>query len=88
MTPKSVDTYPEMNERHRVLKQLIGEGLYVVDGGAVAGAILARAYVRATVAAPEFRSDRRGPIVRSFRRNRDARSFRLSSGPNLRAQHH
>jgi hypothetical protein len=61
--------------------------LYVVDGGAVAGAILARAYLRETVAAPEFRSDRRGPVARSFRRDRDARSFRLTGGPHLRAHH-
>jgi hypothetical protein len=76
-----------MNDQLRILRQLIGDGLYVVDGGAVAGAILARAYVRATVAAPEFRSDRRGPVARSFRRDRDARSFRLSRGPHLRAHH-
>jgi hypothetical protein len=76
-----------MNDRIRVLKQLIGDGLYVVDEVAVAGAVLARVHVRATVAAPDFRSDRRGPIARSFRRDRDARSFRLSGGPRLRAHH-
>ena len=40
-----------MNDRLRNLKQLIGDGLYVVDGGAVAGAILARAHARSTDAA-------------------------------------
>jgi hypothetical protein len=76
-----------MNDRTRVLKQLIGDGLYVVDGEAVADAILARAYLRTVVATPEFRSDQRGIGMRSFRRDRDARSFRLSGGPHLRAHH-
>jgi hypothetical protein len=76
-----------MNDRVRVLNQLIADGLYVVDDRAVAGAILSRAQLRATIAMPEFRSDRRGPVVRSFRRNRDARSFRLSGTPQLRTHH-
>jgi hypothetical protein len=61
--------------------------MYVVDEAAVAGAILARAYVRVAVAEPEFRSDRQLPGARSFRRDREARSFRLSTGPRLRAHH-
>jgi hypothetical protein len=76
-----------MNNRLRLLRQLIVDGMYVVDEPAVAGAILARAHLRAAVAEPEFRSDRRMPMARSFRRDRDARSFRLSGGPRLRAHH-
>jgi len=76
-----------MNNRLHVLRQLIAGGMYVVDEPAVAGAILARAHVRAAVAEPEFRSDRRMRGARSFRRDRDARSFRLSGGPRMRAHH-
>jgi hypothetical protein len=76
-----------MKNRPHLLKQLITEGLYVVEERSVASAIVARAQVRATVAEPEFRSARRMPGVRSFRPDPDARSFRLSS-PRLRAHHY
>jgi hypothetical protein len=76
-----------MNDRLHVLRQLIRDGLYVVDGQSVANAVLARAHVRAAMADPTFRSDQRSPVARSFRRDRDARSFRLTGGVRLRATH-
>ena len=76
-----------MNDRLHVLRELIRDGLYVVDRGAVADAVLARAHVRAVVAEPAFRSDERRRVARSFRRDRNARSFRLSGGMRLRATH-
>jgi hypothetical protein len=76
-----------VQERIRVLRQLVRDSLYVVDERAVADAIFARAQMKRTVAQPSFRSDQRGPGVRSFRRDRDARSFRLTGGPHLRLNH-
>jgi hypothetical protein len=76
-----------VQERIRVLKQLVRESLYVVDSIAVADAILLRAQARRTIAVTSFRSEQRGPHARSFRRDRDARSFRLVGAPHLRAPH-
>jgi len=70
----------------RVLKQLVDDSLYVVDERAVAAAILARAAVRESVAAPEFRAEQGSRPVRSFRRARGAPSFRLTHG--AMAEHH
>lgn len=61
----------------RLLRQLVRDSLYVVDEGAVADALLARARVRATVARRQLANERPEPIVRSFRRDPGARSFRL-----------
>jgi hypothetical protein len=74
--------------RARIIRDLIADSLYVVDGRMVADAVLARAQVRVTVAEPSFRSECRGPLVRSFRRDPLARSFRLSDMPNHRRLHH
>jgi hypothetical protein len=77
-----------MQDRTRVLKQLVRESLYVVDHVAVADAIVLRAMLRRTVPEPSFRAERRHAQVRSFRRDRDARSFRLTGGPQVRLHHH
>jgi hypothetical protein len=69
------------------LKQLVSESLYVVEPTVVAEAIVLRAMLRRTVAAPTFRSERSNPQARSFRRDRDARSFRLTGGGPTRAHH-
>jgi hypothetical protein len=76
-----------VNERIRILRQLVRESLYVVEPVAVADAIVLRAMLRRAVAEPSFRSERRGPQVRSFRRDRDARSFRLVGSPHVRVAH-
>ena len=75
-----------MNSHLRSLKQLISEGMYVVDEAAVADAILARAQFRATVAQASFRSEVRPPQVRSFRRDDGARSFRLERRSRLQSR--
>jgi hypothetical protein len=75
--------YTCMNSHLRLLKQLISDGMYVVDGPAVADAILARSSVRATVASASFRSEVQPPMVRSFRRDNHARSFRLERREKL-----
>lgn len=46
-----------MTDAQRTLKQMILEGMYVVDEGSVAGAIVARARVRTAVARAGFRGD-------------------------------
>jgi hypothetical protein len=73
-----------VESRSRVLKQVVGESLYVVDELAVADAIMLRAKLRLVVADQSFRSATREPRPRSFRRDRDARSFRLTGSPRLR----
>ncbi len=78
----AVDTSP-MNSHLRLLKQLITDGMYVVDETAVAEAILARGSVRATVANAAFRSEVQPPAIRSFRRVDHARSFRLERREKL-----
>ena len=52
-----------MTDTQRTLKQMILEGIYVVDERSVAGAIVARAQVRTTVARAGFRGD--GPREQS-----------------------
>jgi hypothetical protein len=68
-----------VENRVRVLKEMVANSLYVVDERAVADAVLARAAVRRSVATAELRGQRRRPI-RSFRRARQVRSFRLTGG--------
>lgn len=75
-----------MTEAQRNLRRLIGEGMYVVDPEAVAGAIVSRACVRSTVARTGFHSDVQAPPVRSFRRDPSARSFRLQRSAPLHRQ--
>jgi hypothetical protein len=75
-----------VNTHQKALRQLISDGMYVVDEQAVAAAILARASVHATVAAASFKSDVTPPLVRSFRRDPGARSFRLQRSHAL--HHH
>jgi hypothetical protein len=55
-----------VNERIRVLRQLVTDGMYVVEDRTVADAIRVRAQLRRKVAEPQFRSDPArpdGPIV-------------------------
>ena len=74
-----------MNSHLRLLKQLIADGMYVVDEALLADAIMARASVRLTVANTSFRSEVRPPQVRSFRREDQARSFRLERRSRLQS---
>jgi hypothetical protein len=76
-----------VQDRVRVLKQLVHGSMYVIDERTVGDAIVMRASVRAALPDSGFRSGRREPVVRSFRRDRGARSFRLTGTPHLRAQH-
>ena len=77
----------KMNPRVKVLKQLVADGHYVIDEGAVADAVLLRSAARQMLPDVTFRSAPRGaPPVRSFRPHRGARSFRLMHGKR-RPQH-
>ena len=69
-----------VENRVRVLKEMVEGSLYVVDERAVAEAIVARAAVRQAVAVTELRAEQRMRRIRSFRRTREARSFRLTYG--------
>ncbi len=64
----------------RVLRQLIDDGMYVINPHAVADSVLIRARLRTTVARPVLMNERRDVEVRSFRRDPRARSFRLARG--------
>lgn len=69
-----------MNDDQRTLKQLILEGMYVVDEESVARAIVARAGARTAVARTSFHSDQPKPKLsapRAFRRYPRASSLRL-----------
>lgn len=69
----------KMNPRVRLLKELVGDGLYVVDDVAVADAVLLRSVIRHTLPDVTFRgSPRPEPEVRSFRPHRGVKSFRLT----------
>lgn len=69
----------KMNSRVRLLKELVGGGLYVVDDVAVADAVLLRAQTRHMLPDVTFRgTPRPEPEVRSFRPHRGAKSFRLT----------
>lgn len=70
-----------MTDDQRTLKQLILEGMYVVDERSVAGAILARASARTAVARTSFRSDppRGEPLRPVFGGYPEAGTFRLSA---------
>lgn len=76
-----------MNPRVRVLKELVSDGLYVVDDVAVADALLLRAMTRHLLPDVTFRgTPRPAPEVRSFRPHRGVRSFRLTR-PERRPLH-
>ena len=69
----------KMNPRVRLLKQLISDGLYVIDDVAVADTVLLRSQMRHMLPDVAFRgSPRPEPDVRSFRPHRGAKSFRLT----------
>jgi hypothetical protein len=69
----------KMNPRVRLLKELVGDGLYVIDDAAVAGAVLLRSQTRHMLPDVTFRgAPRPEPQVRSFRPHRGVRSFRLT----------
>lgn len=68
-----------MNPRVKVLKQLVADGLYVIDAPAIADAMLLRARIQRTLPDVTFRcAPRAARQVRSFRPHRGAKSFRLS----------
>lgn len=67
-----------MNERTKLLKDLIQDSHYVVDPDAVAEAIIVRSAALRVLPDVHLRSAPDVPQVRSFRPHRGARSFRLS----------
>lgn len=69
-----------MNARVKLLRELVADGLYVVDEVAVADAVVLRASLRWAVPGGRFGRLRAAadPHVRSFRPHRGARSFRLA----------
>lgn len=71
---------PTMNERTKLIRDLVRESHYVVDPDAVAEAILIRSAALRVLPDVAFRQNPDVPQVRSFRPHRGARSFRLSRG--------
>ena len=70
-----------MTGRVDVLKELVGDGLYVIDDAAVAEAVLVRCSARRLLPAVAFPGGASPAAqVRSFRPHRVARSFRLTRG--------
>ncbi|HVF77369.1 MAG TPA: hypothetical protein VNA28_03650 [Solirubrobacteraceae bacterium] len=68
-----------MNPRVKVLKQLVDDGLYVIDETAIAEAILVRSMALRILPDVTFRcASHAAPKVKSFRPHRGAKSFRLS----------
>jgi len=75
----------KMNPRVKILKQLVGDGHYVVDAPAVADVMVLRAMVQRALPDVTFRcAPRVARDVRSFRPHRGARSFRLSRAQRRR----
>ena len=78
----------KMNPRVKLLKELVSDGLYVIDDDddvAVADAILLRSMTRQMLPDVAFRgTPRREPEVRSFRPHRGAKSFRLTRAERRR----
>lgn len=67
-----------MNQRVKLLKELVGDELYVIDDVAVADAVLLRAMTRHRLPEVTFRAGSRpAREVRSFRPYRGVKSFRL-----------
>ena len=70
-----------MNQRTRVLRQLVRESHYVIDPHAIAEAIMVRTLAQRVLPDVSFRSTPGPPPqIRSFRPHRGARSFRLTRG--------
>lgn len=68
-----------MNQRVKLLKELVGDDLYVIDDVAVADAVLLRSMTRHMLPEVSFRDGSRpAPEVRSFRPHRGVKSFRLT----------
>lgn len=68
-----------MNQRVRLLKELVADGMYAVDDVAIADAVLLRSMTRHTLPDVAFRGSRRSALeVRSFRPHRGVKSFRLT----------
>jgi hypothetical protein len=68
----------KMNPRVKLLKELVNDGLYVIDETAVADAVVLRAMTRRMLPEVTFRgTPRPQPEVRSFRPHRGGRSFKL-----------
>ena len=82
MASEGADT-KKVTDDQRTLKQLILEGMYVVDERCVAGAIMARASARTVVARTSFRSDppRNEPLRPVFGSYPGPSSFRLRGRP-------
>jgi len=69
----------KMNQRVKLLKELVDSELYVIDDVAVADAVLLRSMTRHMLPDAAFRgTPRPEPEVRSFRPHRGAKSFRLT----------
>lgn len=69
-----------LNPRVKILRQLVADGHYVIDEGAIAEAIVVRSMALRILPDVTFRcAPRAAPLVRSFRPHR-GRSFRLSRG--------
>lgn len=66
-----------MNNRTQLLAKLVRDGIYVVDGRAVAEAMMVRRTARRTLPGITFPGESKR-LVRSFRRAEHARSFRLA----------
>ncbi|MDQ3723317.1 MAG: hypothetical protein M3376_09695 [Actinomycetota bacterium] len=63
----------------KLLKELVGDGLYVIDDRAVADAMLLRSMTRHMLPGVTFRgTPPPEPEVRSLRPHRGVRSFRLT----------
>ena len=74
-----------MNSRIKNLKQLVADGLYVINEPVIADAMVLRAMVQHALPDVTFRcAPRLAPHVRSFRPHRGARSFRLSRAQRRR----
>ena len=68
-----------MNPRVKLLKELVHDGLYVVDAAVVADAVLLRSMTRRMLPQVTFRATSLPlPQVRSFRPHRGAESFKLT----------
>jgi hypothetical protein len=77
----------KMNPRVRLLKELVSDGMYVVDDVAIAEAVLLRSMTRQMLPDVAFRgTPRPEPEVRSFRPHRGVKSFRLTR-PERRSAH-
>jgi hypothetical protein len=91
-----------MQQRLKVLRELVRDSSYTVDPDLVADAIIERARARQLLPGTRFRNEvrpadvvnamrenrRRAAAVRSFRPSRGARSFHLTAPRRPRDAHH